>query len=337
MRVGIILGDAPTSMDPREHVDLVRRQVAAGQEAGCRAFVLGQHFVYGDIRWPQPVPLLASLASELDPETVVGPLVLVAPLYPPVLLAEELATLDMILGGRLVVGLGAGYRQAEFDAFGIPFDQRIERLEEMVPLVRRLWHEDEVDHTGAHYHLHGARPHVRPTTPQGPPVWMGAKTPAGVRRAARIGDVWAVPPKLPFDGLLDRAELYRIERERLGLAIHPVALRREIVLGDDASDAAERYVRMTDQRLDAYVARELVVDDPVIGETRDPRLTALLGTPEQCIEQMRGVTDHVAVDPLLFRAAWPGMSIDEVERYIHDLGQRVLSGLRELPGGKGHP
>lgn len=328
MRVGIILGDVPEYVDPRTHVDLVRRQVEVGQGVGCRVFVTGHHVVYGAIRWLQPVPLLASLARDLDRDSVVGPYVLVAPLYDPILLAEELSTLDMVTEGRLVVGLGAGYRAAEFEALHIPFGERAARLEEMVPVLRRLWTEPEVTHHGEFYRFGPVQTHLRPESP--PPIWMGAKSPAAIRRAARLGDVWAATPKLPFDQVLERARLFAAERESVGLPVNPVCLRREIVLGTDPEDAAQRHERMTGERIDAYEARELVIDDPIVAETRDPRRTALLGTPEQIVAQLRQLTDHVPVDPVLFRAAWPGMRTEDVEATIRELGKEVIPAIREL-------
>src|SRR6185312_2357530 len=110
----VLLGDVPRSVTPREHLDQLLRQVAAAQRNGFTLLALGQHFLYGDIRWLQPVPTLARLAAEVEPSVRLATTVLVAPLHHPVVLAEELATLDIVTDGRLVVGLGLGYRKEEY-------------------------------------------------------------------------------------------------------------------------------------------------------------------------------------------------------------------------------
>src|SRR4051812_42985913 len=110
MDVGIQLGDVPVGIDPASHFDGVLRQVEAAQRNGLKSIVVGQHFLWPETRWLQPVPLLARLGAEVDRDVRLVTQVLLAPLYPPVLLAEELATLDIVTEGRLTVGLGLGWR-----------------------------------------------------------------------------------------------------------------------------------------------------------------------------------------------------------------------------------
>src|SRR6202023_1226646 len=107
------------------HFQSLLRQVEAGQRNGFRSFVIGHHFIVpGGARWLHPVPLLARLAAEVDADVRLVSWILVSPLYPPVILAEELATLDIVTEGRLAVGLGVGYRPAEYEALGMGFDER---------------------------------------------------------------------------------------------------------------------------------------------------------------------------------------------------------------------
>src|SRR4030095_10870057 len=109
---------------------------------------IGHHYLYGDRRWLQPVPTLARLAAELDDDVTLATTIIQAPLYPPVALAEELASIDIMTRGRLVVGVGAGYRADEFNALGVDFTQRFAMLDESVAVMKRLWTEDDVTHTG---------------------------------------------------------------------------------------------------------------------------------------------------------------------------------------------
>ncbi len=105
----------------------------------------------------------------------------------PVLMARELATLDRLSGGRLIVGAGAGWVEEEFTSTGVPFETRGGRLNEFIQLLRHLWTKPEEPWNGKHFQV-PAIGLIRPLTPCGPPIFVGAGAPAGVRRAARLGD-----------------------------------------------------------------------------------------------------------------------------------------------------
>jgi probable F420-dependent oxidoreductase len=108
-------------------------------------------------------------------------------LRPPVLMARELATLDRLSNGRVIVGAGAGWVEEEFTSTGVPFETRGGRLNEFIPLLRHLWTNPEEPWTGKHFQVPSIGL-VRPFTPGGPPIFVGAGAPPGIRRAARYGD-----------------------------------------------------------------------------------------------------------------------------------------------------
>jgi alkanesulfonate monooxygenase SsuD/methylene tetrahydromethanopterin reductase-like flavin-dependent oxidoreductase (luciferase family) len=105
----------------------------------------------------------------------------------PVLMARELATLDRLSGGRLIVGAGAGWVEEEFTSTGVPFDTRGGRLNEFIRLLRHLWTAAEEPWHGKHFTI-PAVGLIKPATPGGPPIYIGAGAPAGLRRAAKYGD-----------------------------------------------------------------------------------------------------------------------------------------------------
>ena len=136
MEVGVILGDQWTSVPPREHLRGLLAQVEAAQRNGVTLLTLGQHFVYPDVRWLQPVPTLARISAELDPDVRIATTIVIVPLYHPIALAEELATLDIVSDGRLVVGAGLGYRAEEFTLLGVEMKERVARFS---PIRRSKW------------------------------------------------------------------------------------------------------------------------------------------------------------------------------------------------------
>ena len=174
MRVGMLISDVPAGTPPEQQFRDLLRIVEAGQKAGLSYFAIGQHFLYGDLRWLQPIPVLARLAAEVDPHVRLVTQIIIPTLYHPVILAEELATLDIVTEGRLIVGVGLGYRLEEFDYLGIPRERRGQRLDEAIRLMKAVWTEDEVDFDGEFWQVKDARPHIRPVQQPHPPIWVGA-------------------------------------------------------------------------------------------------------------------------------------------------------------------
>ena len=135
----------------------------------------------------------------------------------PVLMARELATLDRLSEGRLIVGAGAGWVEEEFTSTGVPFDTRGGRLDEFIRLLRHLWTAPEEPWQGKHFTI-PAVGLIKPATPGGPPIYVGAGAPAGLRRAAKYGDGFiAVRLPLPaLAGLRQKLDAMRAQFGREG-------------------------------------------------------------------------------------------------------------------------
>lgn len=334
MELGVILGDVHTTLSPREHLDGLLRQVEAAQRNGVRYIVMGHHYLYGNLRWLQPIPTLARIAAELDPGVRIGTMVVQAPLFHPVALAEELATLDILTRGHLVVGVGAGYRREEFAAFGVDFDQRFAMMDEALQIVRLLWTRDVVTFHGRFWTLDDVRTHIRPWQQPHPPIWIGALRESGVRRSARLGDAWPVTPETRTSDMKRMFEVYADARRKYGrppVPRHPV--RREIVPGRTSEDAFARFEAMARDRLLAYAQRDLSTRDAraLREEFREvARKEAIIGTADECLAQLRDLAGRAPVDPVVVRAQWPDMSADEVVAYLDDLGREIVPGLKEI-------
>ena len=106
--------------------------------------------------------------------------------------AEEAATLDVLTGGNYILGVGLGYREPEFDSFGIPLAERAPRFVEAIRLMRRLWTEDRVTFDGRFYSVKDAGIGLKPVRAGGPPIYIAAQVDAAIKRAARIGDAWLI-------------------------------------------------------------------------------------------------------------------------------------------------
>jgi alkanesulfonate monooxygenase SsuD/methylene tetrahydromethanopterin reductase-like flavin-dependent oxidoreductase (luciferase family) len=332
-RVGILLSDVPRAWGPKKQFDALMRQVEAAQRNGFSYITIGQHFLYGDLTWLQPAPVLARLAAEVDRDTRLVTTIIVTALHHPVVLAEELATLDIVTEGRLIFGSGLGYRSEEFELLGIPFKQRVGRTEEGIELIQRLWTEEVVDHDGKYFTVRNGRPHIRPWQEPRIPIWIGAHSRPGVARAGRIGDRWTIPPETEVDEIKERLEIFNTEQEARGLKPSHQPLRRNVFVANDRESAIADFIRVSKDRYLTYAKRGLDVLDERELE-RDFLGTAgkhaILGSPDEVVEQLASIVREIPVDPLLIRPGWPTMEPDEVVEYLDRFGTQVMPALREL-------
>jgi len=143
-----------------------------------------------DEPWPEPLLLLAAMASRTR-RIRLATGVLIAPARPPLLLAKSAATLDVLCGGRLDLGVGVGWQREELEAAGVPWAERFARLDEGLRACRALWRDAPASFTGRTLHFEALRCEPRPVQPGGPPVWMGlAATERHVRRMAELAAGW---------------------------------------------------------------------------------------------------------------------------------------------------
>jgi probable F420-dependent oxidoreductase len=139
---------------------------------------------------PEAMMGLARLAA-LTERVRIGTSILLLPLYPPALVAKQIADLDRATDGRVTLGVGVGgeYPQ-EFRACQIPLNERGRRTDEMIPLLRRLWTAEEITHDGHYYAMEDVRIHPAPAQAGGPPIVVAGRKEPAMRRAATLGDGW---------------------------------------------------------------------------------------------------------------------------------------------------
>jgi probable F420-dependent oxidoreductase len=155
--------------------------------------------------------------------------VLVVPHRPAVLAAKQLATIDVLSGGRLTVGIGAGWLKAEFDAVVMtPFAERGAVTDEYVAAFRTLWTEEKPRIAGQYVHYDGLLLEPKPVQRPHPPIWVGGESGPSLRRAARLGDAW-YPIGSNNAHLLDTLPRYRAGVERLRRATEAAGRKRDAV------------------------------------------------------------------------------------------------------------
>jgi probable F420-dependent oxidoreductase len=200
MKFGLYAINYGTCGDPEALVKVAQYAEAAGVES----LWAGEHIV---VPSPQPadygiapeIPFLdaivaLALAAAHTTTITVGTGVIELPLHQPVLLAKQLASVDQISRGRLVVGVGVGYLALEFAALGVSLDERASRAEEYLQALRALWTTDAPEFHGQHVDFAGVDASPRPVRPQGPPILIGGNSAIARRRAITGADGW-----IPYD------------------------------------------------------------------------------------------------------------------------------------------
>jgi probable F420-dependent oxidoreductase len=213
-----------------------------------------------NLDYPDPVMWMATIAGATE-QIKLGTGIVILPQRNPVVLAKELATMDMMSGGRLLLGIGVGWLEEEFDAIGVPFDERAPRTDEAVEVMRTLWQEAEASFDGRFTSFDRALMFPKPTQTvggrPGVPVLVGGHSKAAARRAGRLGDGFFPARATPDDlqPLLDVVRDTAVEHGR-----NPDAI--EITAGNVFDlDTAKRFEDMgADRIMCPLMLPDLLVD-----------------------------------------------------------------------------
>lgn len=312
------------------------REVVRGEELGFDSVWLEEHHSVKNHYWPSPLMGLAGYATRTS-RILLGTDILVMPFYHPVRLAEDAAMLDVISGGRFILGAAIGYRPDEFALYETPLENRGARYAEGLQLMRRLWTEEDCTFEGKHFHLRQARIEPKPIQPSGVPLWLGGWGPLSLKRAAEWGEAWVPGPTAGLDKLLQAQAEYRRELCAAGKdpADFPNPLTREVIIAETNEQAralAEKHLLVNYR--DEYGGGW---EHPLIGnEDRAPidQLDQLgqdrfiVGDPERCIAAIRRFRETFGVDHLICRLYFPGMPHEHILKELELLAREVIPAFR---------
>ena len=300
------------------------RQVRAAREVGFDGIFASHHYALGTTEGMfQPIPLLARLAAEAEGMTL-GTAVFLLSMHNPVEVAELTATLDIIAGGRFVLGVGQGYRDVEFASFGIPKSSRGGRMEEAVKVIRKLWAEDNVTWEGRYFPLSNVTINPKPVQQPGPPIWVGGDTLQGAARAARIGDAWLTSPRHSKGFIRQAVNVYRDRRREMGLPVQPPVFFREMYVAPSREEA-EGEVMDAFERLYRVYHREGQPGeryDRSFQELREERI--IVGDPDDVVQEIQRYRDEFGAEYMFFRLYYLGMDPEKSVQCIRLFGNEVI-------------
>src|SRR5579875_2603133 len=303
-------------------------------------FLTGQHPPGSDIIAElEGQYAMARLAAEAGEMTGIAG-VLLATLHNPVEVAECIASLDAIWRGNFVCGVGLGYREVEFDAFGVAKGQRVRRFEQCLETVKRLWTEDEVSFENEVCKLAKVTMTCRPVQKPHPPIWMAANSDAAVRRAARLGDSLFINPHATMAEITRQMALYRAELARLGRPAPAVLpYLREIYCAKSRQAALELAGPYLAEKYRTYAAwgqDQVMPGQESFRQSLDRLLQDrfILGSPEECYEQLRPCWEQAGANFLIFRTHWSGMPVASALASMRLISDELIPALRRATPAK---
>jgi alkanesulfonate monooxygenase SsuD/methylene tetrahydromethanopterin reductase-like flavin-dependent oxidoreductase (luciferase family) len=295
-------------------------------DAGLASTWVSEHHFTGDGYLSATMPSLGAIAAATD-DVEIGTCIALAPLYDAVRLAEDAAAVDLLSDGRMTLGLAIGSNPAEFEAFGVPRDERVERLEDAMAVCRGAWSEGPLEYDAA---FHNVDPGVNVTPkPDGDvPIMLGGGAKPAVRRAAREADAWCAPSSLSVEGVRKRVEDIRNVREAEGIeGDFQVYVLQHGWVGDSREAAWQemkdgyRYI----QRRYAEIFSGEPVDELDDDRVEELREQAIFGSPEQVIDGLAEYRDALGDDVhFVLRQYHPGVGTDAMKESIRRCGEHVV-------------
>ncbi|WP_435076855.1 LLM class flavin-dependent oxidoreductase [Halococcus sp. AFM35] len=319
--------------DDRSMGDIYDEVLTLGRaidDAGLDSAWVSEHHFTEDGYLSGTMPALGALAAQTS-EIEIGTCIALAPLYDGVRLAEDAATVDLLSDGRATLGLAIGSNPDEFAAFGVPHEERAERLEDQVNLLRAAWSDGPLDYDAT---FHDVTPKVSVTPkPDGDvPVMLGGAAKPAVRRAARTADAWCAPSKLSLSGIEKRVEDIHTVREQAGIDGEFTVYA--LVHGWVGGSREEAWETMKPgyfylQRRYAEIFSGESVEELTAERKRELKEQAIFGTPEQVAAELDRYRAAAGDDVhIVFRTYHPGVGTDAMVECIDRLGSEVAPKLR---------
>ena len=337
--LGLFTGQIPPGSErtfAQEYRDVVELARLA-ETLGFDSVWVSEHHGSSDGYLPSLLPLLAGLATATD-RVQLGTGVILTPFHHPLRLAEDAAVVDQLSGGRLILGLGLGWREEEFRMFDVPPGERVRRTVETVDILRKAWTGDRFSHDGRAFQLDDVRVTPRPAQEPGPPIYLGGMVEKSIKRAGRLGDGY-----IRSRGNLESTrQALAWAEEGAGEGGKPPAelgfafLQNAFVWGD--GDAWEVVRDGAAHQLGVYEGWRSGTDTPEHPELKvmppdEETLRKLTpaGDPHEVIRALRPLVDAFASRSefhLVVRLHYPGMDRETAARSIELFGAEVIPALK---------
>jgi alkanesulfonate monooxygenase SsuD/methylene tetrahydromethanopterin reductase-like flavin-dependent oxidoreductase (luciferase family) len=313
LEIGIMLrGQYPFGSDMVLMAEELIEQARMADRLGYASITKGSHYSTPDYQALQQFPILARLTGEVK-RARLNAGIIILPLHKPLDIAEQMATLDILSNGRMIFGVGIGYREVEFNAFGTTQKDRGKRTTENLIAIKRLWSEECVTMSGTHFELNEAVCWPKPIQRPNPPIWIGANADIALKRAAEHGDCWYINPHTTIETLVRQVDLYKGLLDKLGKPFpNEFPMRREAFVARTKDEAMRLASPFLAKKYASYHATgqsdQLPEGESLAGDFE--KLVGdrfLIGSPDQVAEQMISINKKLGVNHLIVSMEWAGM------------------------------
>lgn len=305
--------------------------VRVGRELGFDYVYAGQHYLSHPYQMMQPLIALARISAEAEGMDLLS--TVLVPLQNPVQMAEDVATLDAVTGGRVIINAALGYRDEEYEAFGVTRGDRIARMFENLRLARLLWEGGEVEFAGRFTQVTGVRIGILPAQRPHPRIWIAANGDGMVRRIARAGETWYLNPHAPYETLARQVALYNEVRAEHGHApADTLPMSRETFVAETREQAVATARPFLEGKYKTYAAwgqdKALPGEEDFTAPFEE--LAAgrfIVGDPDDVTADLRRFAE-IGVTHASLRFGWPGTPREVVEGALRLAAREVLPALR---------
>lgn len=307
-------------------------EVTRAEELGFDSVWMEEHHSVTDHYWPSPMPVLAGFATRTSRMTL-GTDIVVAPFHHPVRLAEDVAMVDVISGGRVVLGVAIGYKPDEFALYGADLQRRGARFEEQLAIIKGLWTQERLTFKGRYYTVDG-RLEPKPVRRPHPPLWIGGWGDLTLKRAATLGDNWIPGPTADLTRLVGGKRTF-LENRRAAGRTEPVEewpLTRDVIIADTdrrARELAEEHIMVAYRKEYAGGWRHPFIDASIatdLDRLMEDRF--IIGGPGQCIPKIRRFVEAYGMTHLICRLFFPGMPHAHIMRELELISREVMPAFR---------
>src|SRR5713226_7094959 len=302
-------------------------EVERGEELGFDSVWMEEHHSVVNHYWPSPLPVLAGFATRTS-RMILGTDILVAPFYHPARLAEDAALIDVMSGGRFVLGAAIGYKPDEFALYGADLEKRGARFEEQLAIIKGLWTQDKVSFKGRYFQVEGSL-EPKPVTKPHPPIWIGGWGDITLRRAATLADNWIPGPTADLPRLLNGKKQFLKNRADAGLTapITEWPLTRDVIIAEtdrEARELAEAHIMIAYRKEYAGGWRHPFIDASIatdLDRLMEDRF--IIGGPDQCVRKIRRFVEEYGMTHLICRTFFPGMPHEHIMRELELIAREV--------------
>jgi len=338
MQFGLMIrGQFPQEDDMTERFEQCMEMVRHANKLGFSCITKGSHYAGYPLQDIQQLPFLSRAMVE-GPNLRLNAGIVLLSLHKPIDIAEQLASIDVMSGGRLIFGAALGYREVEFKAFGSTQKERVQRFEENLIAIKRLWTENNVNMKGLHFELMDASTSIKPVQKPNPPIWIGANADPAIRRAAKVGDCWYVNPHNRIDTIIEQTETYKRALDEYNKPFpEEFPIRREIFVAKTREEALRLCAPYLATKYKVY--HEWGQDKAMPEGDNDLSLEFdelardrfLIGSPDEVAEQVIRLHRETGVNHIIGSMQWPGMdhrvTMDSMQMLSEEVFPRVRQGI----------